>query len=67
MEEGSCDWAAGDKRRYLQVALASTGECSAVLDPLEVEGIVTALDAAEPRIPLDEAAASTVGLLRRIR
>ena len=67
LAEGSCAWATGDKRRYFQIALASTGECSAVLDLLEVEAILAPDDALGARGPLDEAAALTVGLIRRLR
>jgi four helix bundle protein len=67
LAEGSSAWATGDKRRYFQIALASTGECSAVLDLLEAEVILAHDDAKSARGPLDEAAALTVGLIRRLR
>ena len=66
LAEGSCAWATGDKRRYFQIALASAGECSAVLDLLEAEAILKLDEAQVARRPLDEAAALTVGLIRRL-
>jgi four helix bundle protein len=64
--EGGSAWATGEKRRYFQIALASTGECSAVIDLLEAEAILSPDDAEGARAPLDEAAALTVGLIRRL-
>lgn len=41
LAEGAAAFSPALKRRYFRIALASAGECAAILDLLHIEGVVT--------------------------
>ena len=66
LAEGAASYTPGSKLRYFRIALASAGECASALDRLEDHGVLTGRELGESRGVLTEAAALTVGLIRRL-
>lgn len=66
LAEGASAFNKGTKRHSYRIALASAGECAAVLDLLELEAILDEQTVTEARQTLESMARLTVGLIRRL-
>lgn len=62
--EGNGKRPGADRRRYLESARGSAGECAAIIDILRVNGIVSGSQAAEGKDLLDRIAAMLTKMMR---
>lgn len=65
LAEGASAFNKGIKKRSYRIALASAGECAAVLDLLKMEAHLDERSLAQARRTLEAMARLTVGLIRR--
>jgi four helix bundle protein len=66
LAEGASSYTPGSKLRHFRIALSSAGECACALDQLEDHRVLGDRELVEARGLLTEAAALTVGLIRRL-
>lgn len=66
LAEGAASYTPGNKLRYFRIALSSAAESAAALDRLEDHGVLSGSELDEGRGILTQAAALTVGLIRRL-